>query len=81
MGEMRNAYNILAGKPGKRRPLGRSRLRREDNITMDLREMVWEGVDWIHKVVYVLNCFHIILYMYFSFIYFSVLCITVYRKS
>jgi hypothetical protein len=24
------------------------RLRREDNIRMDLREIVWEGVDWIH---------------------------------
>jgi hypothetical protein len=36
-GEMRNAYNILVGKPERKRPLGRSRHRWED-IRMDLRE-------------------------------------------
>jgi hypothetical protein len=30
------------------RPLGRPRHRWEDDIKMDLREMGWEGVDWIH---------------------------------
>jgi hypothetical protein len=30
------------------RQLGRPRCRWEDNIRMDLREIVWEGVDWIH---------------------------------
>jgi hypothetical protein len=44
MEEMRNSYNILVGKPeGKRR-----RRRCEGNIRMDLREIVWEVVDWIH---------------------------------
>jgi len=35
--EMKNAYNILAGKPEGRRPLGGPRRRWEDNVTMDLR--------------------------------------------
>jgi hypothetical protein len=37
---MRNAYSILVGKPEGKRPLIRP-----NNITMDLREMVGEGVD------------------------------------
>jgi len=39
MGEMRDAYNILVGKPEGKRPHGRPRLRWEDNSRMDLREM------------------------------------------
>jgi hypothetical protein len=45
MGEMRNAYNILVGKPEGKRPFVRARHRWEDNIRMDLREIGWEGVD------------------------------------
>jgi hypothetical protein len=45
MGEVRNAYNILAGKPEGKRPLRRPRHRWEDNIIMDLRETEWEVVD------------------------------------
>jgi len=48
MGEMRNAYKILVGKPEGKRPLGRSRHRWEGNIRMDLREVMWEGVDWMY---------------------------------
>jgi hypothetical protein len=48
MGEMRGAYNILVGKPEGRRPLGRSRRGWEDNIKMDLREIGFGNVDWIH---------------------------------
>jgi hypothetical protein len=44
MEEKRNAYRILVGK----RPLGRPRHRRMDNIKMDLREMGWGGMDWIN---------------------------------
>jgi hypothetical protein len=40
MGEVRNAYNILVGKPEGRRPLGRPRRRWEDNIKMDEVERV-----------------------------------------
>jgi hypothetical protein len=39
MGEKRNACRLLVGKSGKR-PLGRPRRRRMDNIKMDLREIV-----------------------------------------
>jgi hypothetical protein len=46
-GKRRGAYRVLVGKPEGRRPLGRPRRRREDNIKMDLREVRWGGVDWI----------------------------------
>jgi hypothetical protein len=45
---VRGAYNILVGRPEGRRSLGRPRRRWEDNIKMDLREIGFEGVDWIH---------------------------------
>jgi hypothetical protein len=48
MGEVRGAYNILIGRPEGRRPLGRPRRRWEDNIKIDLREMGFGDVDWIH---------------------------------
>jgi hypothetical protein len=48
LGQMRNSYNILVGTPEGKRPLGRSRHRWEDNIRMDLMEVGWEVVDWIH---------------------------------
>jgi len=48
MGDMRNAYHILVGKRERKRQLGRPGHRLEDNIRMNLREIGWEGVDWIH---------------------------------
>jgi hypothetical protein len=48
MGAIRNAYEILVGKPEGKRPLGRLKRRCEDNIRMDGRENGWEVVDWIH---------------------------------
>jgi hypothetical protein len=47
MGEKWNAYRILVGKPERKRPLGRPRRRWMDNIEMDLREIGWNGMDWI----------------------------------
>jgi len=48
MGEMRNAYNILVGKLEGKRTLGIPRCRWEDNFILDLREIGWACVDWIH---------------------------------
>jgi hypothetical protein len=48
IGEVRGAYSILVGRPEGRRLLGRPRHRWEDNIKMDLREMGFGGVNWIH---------------------------------
>jgi hypothetical protein len=45
---MRSAYKILVGKPEGKIQLGRHMRRWENNIGMDLREIVWEDVDWIH---------------------------------
>jgi hypothetical protein len=45
IGEMRNIYKILAGKPDGKRSLGISRCRWEDKIKIDLRETEFGGVD------------------------------------
>jgi hypothetical protein len=47
MGEKRNAYRLLIGKPEGKRPLGRPRRRWVENIKMDLLETDWGGVVWI----------------------------------
>jgi hypothetical protein len=47
VGEKRNAYRILVGKPEGRRLLERPRRRWLDNIKMDLREIRLYGTDWI----------------------------------
>jgi ribosome biogenesis protein Nip4 len=48
MGEVRGAHNILVWRPEGRRPLRSLRCRWEDNIKMDLREIGFGDVDWIH---------------------------------
>jgi hypothetical protein len=47
MGEKRNMYGLLVGKPEGKRPLGRPRCGWIDNIKMDLLEMGLSVVDWI----------------------------------
>jgi hypothetical protein len=47
-GRVEKLIESLLGKPEGKRPPGRRRLRWEDNIRMDLREIVWEVVDWMH---------------------------------
>jgi hypothetical protein len=47
MGEKRNAYRLLVGKPEGKSALGRPRRRWVDNIKMDVGEVGWGGVDWI----------------------------------
>jgi hypothetical protein len=47
MGEKRNVYRLLVGKPEGKRPLGRPRCRWIDNIKIDLQEIGLSVVDWI----------------------------------
>ncbi|KAJ4435738.1 hypothetical protein ANN_18355 [Periplaneta americana] len=48
MGESRNAYRMLVGRPDGKRPLGRPRRRWEDNIKMDLRVVGYDDREWIN---------------------------------
>jgi len=47
MGERRDIYRVLVGKPEGKRPLGRPRRRWENNIKIDLQEVGCGGMDWI----------------------------------
>jgi hypothetical protein len=47
LGEKRNVYRILVGKPEGKRPLGRPRHRWVDNNKMDLGGMVWIALIWL----------------------------------
>jgi hypothetical protein len=47
MGEKRNAFRLLVGKPEGRRPLGRPRRTWLDNIRMG-----WDGVMWTGLILY-----------------------------
>ena len=47
MGQGREVYRVLVGKPEGKRPLGRPRRRWEDNIKMDLQEMGGGCGDWM----------------------------------
>jgi hypothetical protein len=41
------AYRILVGMPERKRPLGRPKRKWVKNRKMDLREIGWDGMDWI----------------------------------
>ena len=47
IGEEREVYRVLVGKPEGRRPLGRPRRRWADNIKIDLQEVGCVYMDWI----------------------------------
>jgi hypothetical protein len=49
MGAKRNACRILEGKPEGKRTLGTPRRRWVDNIKIVLREIGWDGMDWINQ--------------------------------
>jgi len=57
---MRNAYNILVGKPEGKRPLRRPRHRWEDNITMDLKEIGCRDVNWIQLLQDRVQCRYLV---------------------
>jgi hypothetical protein len=46
-GEGRGVYRVLVGRLEGKRPLGRVRRRWEDNIKLDLREIRFDGANWI----------------------------------
>jgi hypothetical protein len=48
MGEERNVYKVLVGKPEGKIPLGRPRRRWENGIRLDIKEIGWGSVEWIH---------------------------------
>jgi hypothetical protein len=48
MGEKRNAYRSLVGKPERKRPLGQPKHRQKDNIKLDVKDIGRECVNWIH---------------------------------
>jgi hypothetical protein len=50
IGERRDVYRVLVGRPEGERPLGRPRRRWEDNINMDFREIGIDGANWIQLV-------------------------------
>jgi len=50
MGERRGVYRVLVGKPERKRPLGKPRHRRKDNIKRIFRTWdvgVWTGSSWL----------------------------------
>jgi hypothetical protein len=52
VGKMKNAREILVGKPEGKRPLGRLRYRLDDNIKVHLKEIGCKDVNWIHLAHY-----------------------------
>jgi hypothetical protein len=47
LGERRDVYRVLVGKPGGKRPLERTRCRWENNIKMDLQKVGCGDINWI----------------------------------
>ena len=47
MGDRGGVFRVLVGKPERKRPFGRPRLRWKDNIKMDLQEVGCGVMDWM----------------------------------
>jgi len=50
IGDRRGTYRVLVGKTDGKRPRGRARRRREDNIKLDIQEVgsgTWTGLLWL----------------------------------
>jgi hypothetical protein len=45
--ERKNVYRVLVRNPEGKRPVGTRRHKWDDDIKVDLREIVWGGMDWI----------------------------------
>ena len=52
----RGVYRVLVGKPEGKRPLGRLRSRKEDNIKMDLQKVRCGGMEWIELAQVASTC-------------------------
>jgi hypothetical protein len=52
MGEKKNTYGISIGEPQERGGVERPRRTQKDRVKMDPKEVVCEGVDWIHLAQY-----------------------------
>jgi hypothetical protein len=48
IGDKKNSYSLLMEKPEGKRRLGKTRCRWEGNIKTCLKEIGWEGVNWIN---------------------------------
>jgi hypothetical protein len=46
----KDAYSVMVGKPERKVSLGTPRHRCKGNIKIDIKEIVWEGVNWIDLV-------------------------------
>jgi hypothetical protein len=49
-GRNRNAYRILVGESDEKRALGRPRCRWVKTNKIDLREIEWDGMNWIYLI-------------------------------
>jgi hypothetical protein len=56
VGERRNAFRVLVGKPGRKRPFERHRRSWKDKIKINIQEMGCWGVNWIDVFQDRCNC-------------------------
>jgi hypothetical protein len=47
VGDGRDAFRVVAERPGGKSPFGRHRQRWDDNFEMEFQEVKWRDMDWI----------------------------------